>query len=251
MSRASVLYRLQKIDVEMDKHRALLAQVNAKLANDPVLKKAQTDLAAAEAVLASARQAAKVVDDENSTLSAKLKEVEERLYGGSVTNPRELQDLQTDATSLHKTRDGLDEKQLAAISVVEAAEQKIATAQTALAAAQEVRAADQEVLLRDKGAVDALLEKFEGEREAALISVNAEDLVTYDTLRKQKRVAVGLLVDGICTACGVAPSTNRVMAALAGEDLIRCSSCNRILYAERGGGNINTDDKEDEMIQRW
>jgi len=30
---------------------------------------------------------------------------------------------------------------------------------------------------------------------------------------------------------------------LAGE-INRCSSCNRILYAERGGGNINTDDKE-------
>jgi hypothetical protein len=242
---------LQKIDVEMDKHRALLAQVNAKLANDPVLKKAQGDLAVLEAQLHAARLAAKAIDDENSTLSTKLKGVEERMYGGSVTNPRELQELQAEAESLHRTRDGLDEKQLAAIAAVEAVEQKIVGAQAVLAEAQTARSADQEVLLRDKGAVDALLAKFEGEREAALISVTPEDLVTYDGLRKQKRVAVGLLVDGTCTACGVAPSTSRVMAALAGEDLIRCSSCNRILYAERGGGNINTDDKEDEMIHRW
>lgn len=229
----------------------MLAQVNAKLANDPVLKKAMADLDAVTAEVTAARRAAKAIDDENSTLSTKLKGVEERLYGGSVTNPRELQDLQSESEALHRTRDSLDEKQLTAMSAVEAAEQKVVAAQAVLAEAQTSRAADQEVLLRDKGAVEALLAKFAGEREAALIPISAEDLATYDGLRKQKRIAVGLLVDGTCMACGVAPSSSRVMAALAGEDLIRCSSCNRIIYAERGGGNINTDDKEDEMIHRW
>jgi predicted nucleic acid-binding Zn-ribbon protein len=242
---------LQKIDVELDKHRAMLAEVNAKLANNPAVKQAQASLAAAQSALAEARRAAKVLDDENKTLSAHITDAEERLYGGSVRNPRELQDLQNDIDSLKRNRNGLDEKQLAAIEAVEAAEKQEAAARAVLAEAEAARAVEQGDLIRDKGAVDAILEKLGGEREAALISVNPEDLATYDTLRRQKRVAVGLLVDGTCTACGVAPSSSRIMAARAGGDLVRCGNCGRILYAEHGVGHIDTGDKEDEMIHRW
>lgn len=251
MSRASVLYRLQKIDVELDKHRAQLAEVNARLASNPAVQQAQADLAAAQSSLASARRAAKTLDDENQSLSARMKEVEDRLYGGKVRNPRELQDLQNDSGALQRQRDGLDEKQLGAMDVVEAAERQEATARATLAEAEAARAIEQSDLVRDKDAVEALLDKGEGEREAALISVNPDDLSTYDTLRRQKRIAVGLLVDGTCTACGVAPSSSRVMAARAGGELVRCGNCGRILFAEHGVGHIDTDDKEDEMIQRW
>jgi predicted nucleic acid-binding Zn-ribbon protein len=106
-------------------------------------------------------------------------------------------------------------------------------------------------VLKDKGAAEALIAKAEGEREAALISVNAEDRVTYDTLRKQKRVAVALLSEGSCSLCGVAPSSSRVQAARAGGELVRCNNCGRILYAEQGKGQIDTGDREDEMVQRW
>ncbi len=229
----------------------MLAEVNAKLANDPVVKKAQAELTAAETTLTNARRAAKAIDDENSSLSAKLKEVEARLYSGAVRNPRELQDLQNEAAALHRNRDALDEKQLAAMAEVETAEHQAADSKTALDPAQAARAIERGDLLRDKGAVDALIAKLEGEREAALISVNAEDRVTYDTLRRQKRVAVGLLVDGICTACGVAPSSSRIQAARDSEELVRCGNCGRILYAEHGIGNFDTRDRDDEMIQRW
>lgn len=251
MSRASNLYRLQKVDIDLDKHRAMLAEVNTKLANNPLVQKAQANLAATQAELAAARRAAKTIDDENQTLSTKLKDVEERLYSGRVRNPRELQDLQNDAASLKRNRDALDEKQLGAMDVVEAAEQKEAAAKAELADAEAARAVEQADLLRDKGAVEALIAKFEGEREAALTPVTAEDLATYETLRRQKKIAVSLLVDGICTVCGVAPSSSRVMAARAGGDIVKCGNCGRIIYAEAGKGHIDTDDKEDEMIQRW
>jgi predicted nucleic acid-binding Zn-ribbon protein len=137
------------------------------------------------------------------------------------------------------------------MDVVEAAEHTETATKAALAVAEAARAIEQADMLRDKSAVEALMAKFEGEREAAIISVSAEDRITYATLRKQKRIAVGLVVDGTCTACGVAPSSSRVMAARAGGELVRCGSCGRIIYAEDGQGHIDTDDKEDEMIQRW
>ncbi len=251
MSRTSALYRLQKIDTELDQRRAQLAEVSAQLASDPAVQQAQADLTAAQAELAVARRAAKALDDENQSLSAKIKENENRLYGGKVRNPRELQDLQADIASLKKHRDALDDQQLAAIDVMEAAERKEAEAQKTLESVETARAEERRDLLKDKGAVESLIAKLDGEREAALITINSEDRATYDTLRKQKRTAVVGLADGSCSICGVAPSSSRVQAARAGGELVRCGNCGRILYAEQGKGHVDTDDKEDEMIQRW
>ncbi len=251
MSRVSALYRLQKVDIELDRLRALLAEAESKLAANPLVQKAQAELSAAQEALAAARRYAKSLDDENKAHSTKVKEAEERLYGGKVRNPRELQELQADIAALKRKRDTLDEQQLAAMDAVEAAEKNESTAKAALEAAQAARAEETGSLLKDKGAVEALIAKLDGEREAALISVNAEDRATYDTFRQQKRIAISPLVDGSCSLCGVAPSSSRVQAARAGGDLIRCNNCGRILYAEQGKGHVDTGDKEDEMIQRW
>jgi uncharacterized protein len=251
VSRASALYRLQKIDTELDKLRALLAEAEAKLASNPVVQKAQADLKTTQDALADARRQAKLIDDENKALSSKITDNEARMYSGTVKNPRELQDLQNDIASLKRKRDGLDEQQLAAMDAVEVAEAAETAAKAVLAAAEAERADEQSIVLKDKGAAEALIAKAEGEREAALISVNSEDRATYDTLRKQKRVAVAILTEGSCGLCGVAPSSSRVQAARAGGELVRCNNCGRILYAEQGKGQVDTGDKEDEMVQRW
>ncbi|MEK7311491.1 MAG: C4-type zinc ribbon domain-containing protein [Chloroflexota bacterium] len=252
MSRASAIYRLQKIDTELDQRQAQLVEINTRLASNPAVQMAQVELAAAENELAAARRTAKALDDENLTLTAKIKETEDRLYGGKVKNPRELKDLQAEIESFRRKRGGLDEQQLNAMDVVEAAEKTEAAARGTLAAVEAARAEEQRDLLKDKGALEALIAKLGGEREAALISVSAEDRETYDTLRRQKRgSAVSLLADGTCSACGVAPSSSRIQAARQGGELVHCGNCGRILYAEQGKGYTDTDDKEDEMIQRW
>jgi len=252
VSRASTIYRLHKIDADLDQRRAQLAETQAKLASNPAVQQAQADLTAVGSELAAARRAAKTLDDENQTVSAKIKESEDRLYSGKIKNPRELKDLQTEIDSLKRKREGLDEQQLSAMDAVEAAEKKEAAAKSELAAVEAARAEEERDLLKDKSALGALIAKLGGEREAALISIPAEDRATYESLRKQKRgSAVSLLVEGTCSACGVAPSSSRIQAARQGGELVHCGNCGRILYAEQGKGYTDTDDREDEMIQRW
>jgi predicted nucleic acid-binding Zn-ribbon protein len=43
---------------------------------------------------------------------------------------------------------------------------------------------------------------------------------------------VGVLRDGICSACGVAPSATRVSGARSEDTLVRCGNCERILYVD-------------------
>ena len=138
------------------------------------------------------------------------------------------------------------------MEAVETAEQQEAAARQALSETEGARAEEQHALTKDMSALEALITKLEGEREAALITVSAEDRATYDSLRRQKGgKAVALLVEGTCGLCGVAPSSSRIQAARQGGEMVRCGNCGRILYAEQGKGYTSTDDKEDEMIQRW
>lgn len=254
MSRASALYRLQKVDSELDQRQSRLSEIADRLASSSAVQKAQAEFAAAQAAAAAARRRAKALDDENKSLTAQIKEIEERLYGGRVRNPRELQDLQAEAESLKRRRESLDEDQLAALDEAESAEEKEASAREALAAAEAARASEAGDLLREEEAIEALIAKLEGEREVAVASVQADDLAAYDSLRKRKRgTAVALLTDGACSACGVAPSSSRIQAARhagAGE-LVRCGNCERILYAEQGESYSETGSREDETITRW
>ncbi len=252
VSRSSALYRLQTIDTELDLRRAQLAEADAKLADSPAVRKTQAVLTTAQANVAAARQKAKAIEDESQTLAAKIAEVEEQLYGGKIKNPRELKDLQDDAESLKRRRSALDDQQLAAMEAVEAAEAGEAAARESLAAAEAARAIEQSDLLRDKGALQALIAKASGEREAALSNVNPDDLALYDSLRQRKRgLGVSLLENGACSGCGEAPSSARIQAMRQGNDLVRCSNCDRILHAGQKVDYNLKEGGEDEMIFRW
>ena len=122
MSRSSTLYRLQRVDSQLDARQAQLAVLNARLASSPAVQKAQADLAAAQARVAEARGKAKTLEQDSQGLAEKIREVEEQLYGGKVTNPRELIDFQAEAESLQRNRSGADDKQLAAIEAAHARE---------------------------------------------------------------------------------------------------------------------------------
>lgn len=251
MSRASALYQLQRIDIELDTRRAQLAEVNAKLASSPAVQKARAAFDAAQAALDAARKKAKAFADDSQGLADKIAEIESQLYGGKITNPRELKDLQAESESITRRRSGVDDEQLAAMEAAEAAEAGTAKARETLAAVEAARAEEQQDLLRDKGAVEALIAKAEGEREAAVSSVTPEDLATYDALRPRKRgIAVALLEDGVCKACGEAPSSSRIQAVRQGSDLVRCSNCDRILFAGQGAG-FDSNISDDDILSRW
>src|SRR3972149_4183611 len=99
-----------------------MANLDARLASSPAVQKAQAELAASQARVAEARGKAKTLEQDSQGLAEKIREVEEQLYGGKVTNPRELIDFQAEAVSLQRKRSGVDDKQLAAIEAAEAAE---------------------------------------------------------------------------------------------------------------------------------
>jgi predicted nucleic acid-binding Zn-ribbon protein len=232
MSRVSTLYHLQEIDLERDACRTRLAEIENALSDNPALQAARDRLLSAETRQRAARVVLQELELENSGLGDKIREAEQRLYGGAIRNPKELRDLQAEIESLKRRLAAGEEQQLNALIETEVAETESAGSQAELQQVESQSARDQSTLLTERDACQARLRKLDAEREAQLPSILEADRAVYERLRHTKHGRpLSRLEDDTCTACGIAPSALIRQEARRGAELVRCTGCDRILYA--------------------
>lgn len=232
VSRASALYRLQQIDSTIDLARARLAEIETELAADQDLRAARSKAEAAVAIQGQASAEGRAAEDALSSQRRKLDETEAKLYGGSVQNPKALQELQAEAEALRRHLATLEDRALEAMVRVEEAEAASDASQTALELTEAEAAGRQQSLSRERQALAGSLSQRAIEREVALSGIEAADLRLYQGLRDSGRsLAVALLEDGSCGACGLTLSASDLQLVRAAAALVRCRQCGRILYA--------------------
>jgi predicted nucleic acid-binding Zn-ribbon protein len=161
----------------------------------------------------------------------KIEQDESSLYSGKMHNPKELQDLQKEVASLKRFLTTLEDRQLEIMIQVEEAEgvSNVAKADLDKVQARMVEqnaqfTAEKSKLLKDK-------DRLEVERQAAYNALSSQEQDLYNQLRKSRRgIAVTRIVDRTCTACGSTLTPALVQAANSPSQIVRCPSCNRILY---------------------
>jgi predicted nucleic acid-binding Zn-ribbon protein len=233
MSRAASLLQLQSIDLEMDAKLTRLRAIELALGDDPAVQTAQRDLVEAQAKLHIARVAIQNLEFDSQNLGEKIAEVDGRMYSGTVTNPKELQDLQNEVTSLRRRRQVLEEKQFEALLSAESAEIRSAEVQHHLEQAETVAAETHGNLREEREQLQTALARLQVNRDAVAASISAPDIELYTRLRQSKKGrAVSQIDEGACTACGVAPSSSRIQDARQGNEIILCGNCGRILCAD-------------------
>ena len=94
MTTARSLHELQGLDWEIDQRRAQLASVDARLHDDSALVKVKKELQEHEEALGQLAKQQTGQTQEVQQREEKVRVLEERLYGGSIRNPKELESLQ-------------------------------------------------------------------------------------------------------------------------------------------------------------
>ncbi len=233
MSAAAKLYLLQQIDTRLDRHEQRMCELDAALGDDTVVRQAAGGVEGAETESQAARRAHQMIQDEIDKVTRKRAGGEKRLYSGSVMNPKELQDLQDEGAALGRRIALLEERQLEAMIGQDEAEGAEASARDALERMRIEWIQEQAALSAEKVERETDRARLLDERETALIGVSAAEKQSYDAARKHKRgVAVALLKDNICTACGMTPSSARIQQARGGSELVKCGNCARIIYVK-------------------
>jgi len=232
MSAALGLYRLQLIDSRMDEIRARLEKINQILENDLEMRQAKKQISETEGMLQLAQHSLKQAETEVNRQKIKIEQSEAKLYSGNVKNPKELQDLQNEVAALKRHQETLEDRQLEAMLEEEATEQ---AHQAAIEKSERVKArlADQnQTLTTEQSDLNKDLERLNAERSAALSPLDPNLLTDYDHLRQVKRgLAIAAVSDGACAACGTTLTPAQLQSARSTAQIINCSTCGRILYA--------------------
>jgi predicted nucleic acid-binding Zn-ribbon protein len=232
MSQAQTLYRLQQIDSQLDQIHTRTSEIERILVGNSELEVAKANLSAVQdhlnAELLSLHTAEQTVQDQ----CLKIEQTEAALYGGKIRLPKELQDLQNEVAALKKYLVVLEDRQLAHMEAVETAQDRIHEAEDKFDQVQASWTEKTAHLHSELSQFQTLLARLEAERNAALNPISPELLTTYETLRMQRNgVAVVKVLGKSCAACGTTLTPAVVQSVQSSANIIRCPSCNRILYS--------------------
>jgi hypothetical protein len=232
MSQPFKLFRLQQIDSQLDQDRRRLAEIEGILSNNEALNQAQETLNQAVDARENASKSLRKAEDNVQAQRIKIEQTSATLYGGKVRNPKELQDMQNEIAALKRYQSILEDRQLEAMLELEEVEKLEAAASAEYEKVQNQVNTLHASLINERTILLESVKNSESERQAAASSIPQDDLSLYEQLRRQRRgVAVAKVTDKACAACGTTLNAALLHASRSPNQLTRCDSCGRILYA--------------------
>jgi predicted nucleic acid-binding Zn-ribbon protein len=165
------------------------------------------------------------------SIETKLKTNQQRLYQGTVSNPKELVNIEKEIGALQRQRSELDERILQLMDDVEGQKQQTHCA------AEEARLAE----TQHATTVSGFQSKFEAnkqeiaaleERRCLIVEAISDKalLKRYEDIRaRHSGVGLAKINNSSCGACGMALPSGTIRAVREGNEIQTCENCGRIL----------------------
>jgi predicted nucleic acid-binding Zn-ribbon protein len=235
MTRWEALLAVQEHDTSIDQleHRRRTLPERAELdAATAALTKLERRSAEVEATRHDLARAQQRLQDDIDTINARAVQHDQTLYGGSVTNPRELQALQEEIGALKRRVTQLEDQQLDLMEQIEPVDVDLAHLAAERTALDDRSGALLAQIAEAEVAIDAELASVRSQREADAAAVEPELLVEYEQLRPHSGgIAIARLVNGHCGGCHLALSAverDRIKR-LPPDAAAHCEECGRLL----------------------
>jgi hypothetical protein len=231
LSKGRQLYELQELDLEIEAKREALAHVESRLGESDALLQASAALATEKEHLAELERSQRLEEWGVEDLGAKVALLEEKLYGGSVKNPKELTSIQEQVEHLKRRRREQEDKVLDIMTEVESVQKKITMKRRELEGMEERWRQEQAELSQEQAKLSAALATLEQKRKDLVSKIDAASLELYRSLRaKRQGRAVAKVEQGMCQGCRIVLPMTELQRARIGQGIVQCSSCERILY---------------------
>jgi uncharacterized protein len=232
MSRSFNLYRLQQVDSQLDIIRARLDEIADLMKDNLSVQAAEVVLSDSQGAFEDARRALTSAEANTKAQRIKIEQTDSRLYGGKVSNPKELQDLQNESAALRRYLETVEERQIEAMLAFEEAEGDLQSAENGLESVKARQIEQRASLAGEQSRLEKDRQRLETERTVITIAINEVDQQAYNSLRKKRAgVAVAAATGGTCAACGNSLSSSLSQAARSPTQVVTCDNCGRILYA--------------------
>ncbi len=178
-------------------------------------------------------------DADVEQVKGRLDRDQQRLDGGLVSDPKQIQAIQHEIETLHRRISDLEDEELEVMERLEGAQQRLAALGAEL---DEIdRGAADQTVARDTaaGEIAEARAKAKAERDLLAGDLPGDLLALYERLRGQLGgVGVGALRQGRCGGCrlDVGAADLARIASAPSDEVMRCEECNRILVRTHESG---------------
>ena len=171
------------------------------------------------------------IDNDIQSKKIKKAQSESSLYGGTISNSKELQDLQKEIASLSTYITKSEDELMTKYVDLENAEKELAEAKENLHTKLSEFESQKSLLTGEKNNLAHSIQNLLGKRESAIAPIEKAILENYESLRRSKNgIAVARLQDDSCSSCGASLTANQCQQARSQVKLFNCPSCGRFLY---------------------
>jgi predicted nucleic acid-binding Zn-ribbon protein len=231
MSLAGQLYKLQQLDLELQKKQQELNEVENHLSDNKALVIAESKVASQKEQLEDAKRKQKSSEWELEDLQEKVRQIESKLYSGKTKDPKELVNLEKEVKGLKSQIRTKEDALLGLMSQVEEIEARVKTTAEELERLKREWDQRQETFRPRKSEIETVLAKLRGDRNGLAQQIDSDAFNIYERIRLTRGQAVVKVERGRCLGCHITVPTSQWQKAKAG-DLIQCNNCSRILYLE-------------------
>lgn len=231
MTSAKQLFSLQEMDLILDRLGGETHKAERELSEGFGLDHVENALREEDERLLLFQSQRREQQFEVETQRERSTKLDEQLYGGTVTNPRDLESLEKEASHARELLEQHDAELLNLSVQAEESQAKKDSLEkefTERNSAWEKRQAELESdIKRCTGEMDAVVDQ----RAQLAATLDPVTVQRYEGLRKAKGgLAVARVERGLCQACWMSLPTQQQQQVRSGRQTVMCSSCGRILY---------------------
>ena len=225
------LYDLQELDLEIDQCRQLISSGEGQIGDRVELDALSQEVESRRALLQEQRLEQRSRDLDAEAVRKKLRDVEGKLYSGTITNLRELEGFEKEATILRGQLQDLDDRLLESMMALEEAQEQFHSLEEGSTKAEQGWQSRQKELAAQLKRLGKTLTALDARRNEFITTVGQQELDLYERLRQSKHgLAIAKVERGLCRGCRMALPTHQLQRARAGRETVLCNSCGRILY---------------------
>lgn len=229
MGLAKRFFELQQVEQLIQSGRKQLGEIEAKITRNEAFEQATAGLSSAQKGLANLEKQYKELDAEAEPLRAQIKQINDKLYGGRIKNPKELLGYEQEGDIIKANLSKKDDTLLELMEKIESGKEAAGKLKEICKGAEAAWQAEKGVLQVQADKLKADVAALEDKRTEMLNAVDRDSLLTYEGVKSRKGQAVVRVEQGRCLGCRVTLSVSELQHA-RGNAIVTCSNCGRILY---------------------
>lgn len=224
------LLRLQEVDLALERVARELSDLAEALRDPPILAELAQNISALEQEIQRLEIRQRDLELEIEGLTERIQDLEGRLYGGYITNVKEIEAGQQKAEEMRRRRSHLEDELLEIMVTLENLREDNENLRRRLQEEKARWAETRARLLEKQASLQEEQASLEVRRKRLAASVGDSVLHIYEQLRVAKGgIAVSHLENRVCSACGVEVPRSVERAVRYEETLTYCPTCGRIL----------------------